>query len=137
MQNLQYDDVSVIGVSCLAHEELLARYVPDAFAIEEPAIGVMCRKGMGAQWMAGGYYSLIAVMTPARPVATDTEGAYVLVIWEEKTAPVPGGRESTRMPKVYADIPDHHRPGNLLSAHASYEGRVFLEMELELEKEFT
>lgn len=137
MQNLQYDDVTSIGISYLTDEIRLSEYVPDAFEIIEPVITVMYQKCCGVQWMAGGYYSLMAVMSPARHIATETDGAYVLVIWEDKTAPILGGRESTGMPKVYAEIPDYHRLGDLLTAHASHEGRVFLEMELELEKEFS
>ena len=86
--------------------------------------------------MSGGYYSLVALMTPARHVSTNTEGVYVLIIWEDKTAPILGGREKCGMPKVFAEIPDYHRLGNVITAHASHEGRVFLEIELEIEKEF-
>ncbi len=137
MQNLQYDDVTCIGVDYRTEREQLERYVPDAFEILEPKVSIMYQKCMGVQWMAGGYYSLIAVMTPARHLATATDGAYVLIIWEDKAAPILGGRESTGMPKVAAEIPDHHRLGNLLTVHASHEGRVFLEIELELERECT
>lgn len=133
---LPYDDVTSIAISYLTDEASLAQYVPDAFEITEPVINVMYQKCCGIQWMAGGYYSLIALMTPTRHVPTGTEGVYVLIIWEDKTAPILGGREKCGMPKVFAEIPDYHRLGNLVTAHASHEGRVFLEMQLELEKEF-
>ena len=137
MQNLQYDDVTSVGINYLTDEGTLSQYVPDTLEITEPVISVMYQKCMGVQWMAGGYYSLISVSTPARHIPTGTEGGYVLIIWENKTAPILGGREATGMPKVFADIPDYHRLGKLVTANASHEGRVFLELELELEKEFT
>ncbi len=135
-QNLRYDDVTAVVISYLTDGESLARYVPDAFEITEPVVSVNYQECRGIHWMCGGNYTLIAVMTPARHVATGTAGEYVLIIWENKTAPILGGRESTGMPKVFADIPPYHRLENRVTAHASHEGRVFIELALELEKEF-
>jgi acetoacetate decarboxylase len=137
LQNLRYDDVSSIAISYLTDEGCLSQYVPDAFEILEPVVSVSYQKCRGVQWMAGGQYSLIAVMTPARHIPTGTDGSYVLIIWENKTAPILGGREQTGMPKVFADIPDYHQLGRLITASASHEGRVFLELELELDKDLT
>lgn len=137
LQNLRYDDVSGINISYLTDKDMLLRYVPDAFEVTEPVINLGYQKCCGVQWMGGGYYSLIALMTPARHAASGTEGAYVLVIWENKTAPILGGREETGMPKIFADIPDHHVLDGHITANASHEGRVFLELALDLEEELT
>lgn len=137
LHNLQYDDVSSIAISYRTDEAKLSQYVPDAFAISEPVVQVSYQKCCGVQWMGGGHYTLIAVMTPARHIASGTEGHFVLVIWENKTAPILGGREETGMPKIFADIPDYHRLGERITANASHEGRVFLELELNGEKAFT
>lgn len=137
LQNLRYEDVSGISISYLTDGEMLSRYVPGAFEMIEPVITVGYQKCCGIHWMGGGYYSLIALMTPARHAASGTEGAYILVIWENKTAPILGGREETGMPKIFADIPDHHVLGGHVTANASHEGRVFLELELDLEEALT
>ncbi len=137
LQKLQYDDVSSVFISYLTDADKLSQYVPEAFEILAPVVAVNYQKCCGVQWMGGGYYSLIAVMTPARHIASGTTGHFVLVIWENKTAPILGGREETGMPKIFADIPDHHSFGPLVTANASHEGRVFLEMELDAGKTFT
>jgi len=105
--NLQYDDVTGIDIGYLTDGDMLARYVPDAFEITEPVISISYQKCCGVQWMGGGHYSLIALMTPARHVASGTEGAFVLVIWENKAAPILGGREETGMPRS-SRHPDYH-----------------------------
>lgn len=137
LHNLQYDDVSGINISYLTDGDMLSQYVPDAFEIIDPIIVVGYQKCGGVQWMCGGHYSLIALMTPARHIASGTEGAFVLVIWENKAAPILGGREETGMPKIFADIPDYHDLNGHVTANASHEGRVFLELELDLGEALT
>jgi len=137
LENLRYDDVTCVSLSYLTDIDAVSKYVPDAFEIMDPVLNLSYQKCCGVRWMGGGEYSLIAVMTPARHLPTGTEGAYILVIWENKTAPILGGREECGMPKVFADIPDYHRLDELITFHASHEGRVFLEVELRLERELT
>jgi len=135
--NLQYDDVSTIAISYLTDEAKLSQHVPDAFEIIEPVIAVGYQKCCSVQWMGGGHYTLIALMTPARHISSGTEGHFVLVIWENKTAPILGGREETGMPKIFADIPDYHNYRGHITANASHEGRVFMELELNLKETFS
>ncbi len=137
LNKLQYDDVTSILISYLTDHEKLSQYVPEAFEIIEPVVQVNYQKCSGIQWMGGGHYSLIAVMTPVRHVRARIEGAFVLVIWENKTAPILGGREETGMPKIFADIPDFHSLNKNFTAHASHEGRAFLELELKWNKALT
>ena len=137
LQNLRYDDVTNIAINYLTDEDMLLRYLPDSFELLEPVIAVNYQKCCGVQWMGGGYYSLIGLMAPARHVASGIEGAYVLVIWENKTAPILGGREETGMPKIFADIPDPHILDGHITANASHEGRVFLELALDLGEPFS
>lgn len=137
LNNQQYDDVSSIAISYLTDEDALSRYVPDAFELIEPVVNIGYQKCCGIQWMGGGNYTLIALMTPARHISSGTEGVFVLVIWENKTAPILGGREETGMPKIFADIPDYHSLNGHITANASHEGRVFLELDLDVGKAFT
>jgi hypothetical protein len=131
---LKYDDVTMLSIEYLTDEEQLAQYVPDAFEIREPLVSIGYQKCNGVQWMGGGEYSLIGVNVPARHIASGIDGVYVLVIWEDKTAPILGGREETGMPKVFADIPEYHRYEDHVTLHASHEGRAFLEMQATLER---
>jgi len=137
LQNLRYDDVTAINIGYRTDRDRLLQYVPAAFELLAPVVDVGYQKCSGIHWMGGGYYSLIAFMTPVRHRASGVEGAYVLVIWENKTAPILGGREETGMPKIFAEIPDHHVLGERVTVHASHEGRVFLELALDLEAALT
>ena len=137
LHDLQYDDVTSMAISYLTDEQKLAQYVPDAFELLEPSVNIEYQKCCGVQWMGGGEYTLLAVMTPVRHLSSGIVGAFALVVWENKTAPILGGREETGIPKIFADIPDYHLLDGHASAHASHEGRVFLELDLQLDHELT
>lgn len=137
MYNLRYDDVTCIDITYVTDGDALSQYVPDAFEMTAPLVSVAYQECRGIHWMGGGHYNLMALMTPARHISSGTEGFFILVIWENKTAPILGGREETGMPKIFADIPGCHKLGERVTAHASHEGRVFLELELELAEELS
>lgn len=137
LRDLQYDDVTSIAISYLTDEAQLAQYVPDAFEILEPWLNIEYQKCCGVQWMGGGEYTLVAVMTPVRHLSSGTVGAFALVVWENKTAPILGGREETGIPKIFADIPDYHLLGGHAMAHVSHEGRAFLELDVQLDAELS
>ena len=52
------------------------------------------------------------------------------MVWENKTAPILGGREQTGIPKIYADIEDLHKIQQNYFTNASYEGNTFLRLEM-------
>ena len=135
LHDLEYDDVTSIAVGYLTDEAQLAQYVPDAFEIVEPSVTIEYQKCCGVQWMGGGHYTLVAVMTPVRHLSSGIVGAFALVVWEDKTAPILGGREDTGIPKIYAEIPDYDMLGARRSVHLSHEGRTFLEIDRELDAE--
>jgi acetoacetate decarboxylase len=83
-------------------------------------------------WMAGSAYNLVQIGVPARFQGRRdrVEGQFVLVIWENKTIPILGGREETGMPKIYADIEDLHIMQQNCFTTASYEGNTFLRLEM-------
>jgi len=131
----RYDDITELTMRYLTDREQLAQYVPDAFELLDPVVTVAHQTCRGVRWMGGGYYNLVNVSVPARHIASGTEGVYVLVIWENKTAPILGGREETGMPKIFADISAHQVYEQHVLAHASHEGRVFVELHAELSRD--
>ena len=137
LSNLFYKDVTVVGINYRADKKQLEQYVPEAFEILEPLVMVGYQKCCGIQWMGGGHYTLINVATPAKHIASGEKGVFELVVWENKTAPILGGREETGIPKLFADIPDFHELDGHITANASHEGRVFLELELVLQRSLT
>jgi hypothetical protein len=82
--------------------------------------------------MAGSSYNLIDISVPARfnGKRDRLEGVFNLVTWENKTAPILGGREQTGVPKIYAAIEDLHKFEQNFFTNASYEGNTFLRLEM-------
>ncbi len=126
-----YSDVTSIQVSYETDPEMLAQYIPDQFEITQPVVVIGYVMNRGVDWLGGGSYNLIAVNVPAayRHGGQRIEGAYALVVWENKTCPILGGREQTGVPKIFANIEDHHQLGNRLFTNASYEGSEFLRID--------
>jgi acetoacetate decarboxylase len=58
------------------------------------------------------------------------EGQFSLVVWENNTQPIIGGREETGVPKIFADIQDLHIFPPKHFTNASYEGNTFLRLEM-------
>ena len=129
-----YADVTSILVSYETEVEQLSRYVPEGFVLVRPLLLVVYQMCRGVEWMAGGHYNLIAVNTPVsyKHGGDRLEGMYSLVVWENKACPILGGRESTGIPKIFANIEDHRELGNKRFTNASYEGATFLRMSLEV-----
>lgn len=90
-------------------------------------------------WLMGGEYRLVNVSAPVRfhGKKREVDGSYTLVIWENLTEPILGGREESGMPKIYADIaPLQVLPPRYATA-ASSGGATFLTMYAEMEAEVT
>jgi acetoacetate decarboxylase len=136
---LYYDDATAIVIGYETDPEMLARYIPEGFEIAQPVINigyVMCR---GVRWMAGGHYNLVAVQVPVTYTQSrdGLEGGYVLVVWENKACPMLGGREQTGIPKLFANIEDHHQLGDRVFTNLSYEGTAFLRIDFQKTKSMT
>jgi hypothetical protein len=138
-QPAAYHDVISIMVSYETDSEMLAAFIPEPFQTTQPILTIqysMCRR---VDWMAGSGYNLISVGVPAAHVhgRERIEGVYVLVIWENRTAPILAGREQSGMPKIFADIEDHHQLGDRLLTNASYEGWTFLRIDFRRAKQMS
>ncbi len=108
---------TTIAMSYETDKNLLEQYIPEGFELISPEIQVIYSKFTEIDWMQG--------------------GSYTLVVWENKTAPILGGREQTGIPKIYADIEDPHILKPRYLTNASYEGSTFLNLEFEAEEEIT
>lgn len=128
-----------ILISYETDEKLLKNYIPDGFELRSPEIQVTFSKFTEISWMLGGHYNLIDVSAPVRfnGKKDELEGKYSLVVWENKTAPILGGREQTGIPKIFADIEDLHILKPHYTTTASYDGNTFLNMYFEATGELT
>jgi hypothetical protein len=137
--NVPVDDTTTLEIGFWTDMQELRAFVPEEFEIIEPVVKIMYQKLCGVSFMGGSGYSLVLVGVPARYAGPEgsIDGLYVLVIWEDNTTPILGGREEAGIPKIFADIPEYHRLGTSLSVHASHEGRAFLEIDLIEERPLT
>lgn len=124
-----YHDVTNITVRYETDPSMLARYVPEAFELAQPLVVVQYGACRGVDWLAGGGYDLVTVATPVVHARERVAGMFALVVWENKTDPILSGREFTGIPKIFADIEDHHQLGDTLFTTVSREGSTFLRIE--------
>jgi len=130
---------TTIVINYETEEKLLENYIPEGFELRSPEVQVMFSKFTEINWMLGGNYNLIDVSAPVRfnGKKDQLEGNYSLVVWENKTAPILGGREQTGIPKIFADIEELHILKPHYTTNASYDGNNFLNMYFEATDELT
>ncbi len=131
-QELYYHDTVNLTYACATDGDRLADYVPEGFELIRPELIIGYMQGREIDWMAGSFYNLIEVSAPVRfrGRRDQLEGVFNLVVWENKTAPILGGREQTGVPKIYAAIEDLHIIQQNYFTNASYEGSTFLSLEM-------
>ncbi|WP_308571538.1 acetoacetate decarboxylase family protein [uncultured Methanobacterium sp.] len=120
-------------------QRLLENYIPECFELLAPEINIVFSKFTEINWLHGGQYNLINVAAPVHfhGKKDELDGSYTLVVWENLTAPILGGREQTGIPKIFADIQDLHILKPYYSTTVSYEGNTFLNMDFETEGSVT
>jgi acetoacetate decarboxylase len=131
-QVLSYRDVVNVSFTYTTNGERLADYMPEGFELLRPELNIVLTQSREIDWMAGSGYNLIEVNAPARfnGKRDRLEGTFALVVWENKTAPILGGREETGIPKIFADIEDLHILQGNCFTNASHEGNTFLRLEM-------
>ncbi|WP_214084252.1 acetoacetate decarboxylase family protein [Methanoculleus sp.] len=124
---------TALAISYETDRGLLENYIPEGFELLAPEVQVTFNRFTEISWLHGGQYNLINVAAPVRfhGKKDELDGAYTLVVWENKTAPILGGREQTGIPKIYADIEDLHILKPHYATSVSYEGNTFLTMNFE------
>lgn len=130
---------TTLAMSFETDRNLLEQYIPAEFELLSPEVQVIFSKFTEIDWMQGGQYNLVNIASPVRFSGRkdELEGSYTLVVWENKTAPILGGREQTGIPKIYADIEDLHILKPHYMTNVSYEGSTFLNLDFEAEEEIT
>ncbi len=131
-----YDTVTLSYI-CTTDDGQLANYVPESLELLQPEIVYAFSHVGEFDTMQGGSYNLIRVAVPVRFNGTrdQLEGQFELVVWENKTDEIIGGREKNGVPKIYADIEDlHGHAGDLYPGtpdyytNASLNGWTFVRM---------
>jgi acetoacetate decarboxylase len=132
---LVYGEVESVGLQYKTGKDAIQALLPDCYQQSgEPVVTVLFTQNSGVDFMAGGGYRVAPVQVGARfdGEKDHLEGDYILVMCENETAPIIGGREILGIPKVYADIssikilPDGH-----LRCEASLWGHLLFGVDLE------
>lgn len=127
----RYLDVTTISIGYLTDRAKLERHLPRGFEIRDaPVLSVYYAMNKQVEWMAGGGYNLLGVdaLVRFRGEQDEVEGSYCLVLWENDTDAIIGGRELLGAPKIYADIEDHKVIQGEWSTTASVRGHTLVEM---------
>jgi acetoacetate decarboxylase len=126
-------NVTSLAISYETDRKILEKFIPEEFELLAPVVNVAFSKFTEINWMYGGQYNVINVSSPVSfsGKKDQIEGDYTLVVWENRTTPILGGREQTGIPKIYADIEDLHILKPHYSTTTSYEGNTFLNLDFE------
>lgn len=132
---LCYHDVTNMIFTFKTDGEMLSNYIPEGFELLRPEVSINFAQCREIDWMAGSAYNLVDISVPVRfnGKRDQVEGTFALVVWENKTAPILGGREETGVSKIFADIEDFHILQNKRFSVASHEGNSFLRVEMTVE----
>lgn len=122
------NDATSINFTLTTDAKCLVDYLPPSFKLLRPEISISYNQFREVDYLDGGAYNLIQVAVPVSFTGRfdHLEGSYPLVIWENDTRPILGGREESGQPKLYAEIEDIHHFKNEHFTSASYEGNTFL-----------
>ena len=102
-----YSQTEAVALQYLTDSDAIASLLPNCYKPgKEPLVTVLFGYNNGLDFMAGGGYRLAAVQISARfdGEKDHVEGDYILVMFEDQTWPIIGGREDLGVPKLYADI---------------------------------
>lgn len=123
-----YGDMTVLSLGFYTEEGALLEMLPKQFDLKDPVVNIQFAECRDVDWMSGGEYRLIQASVPVTYMGSEEslDGEYMLVIWENKTCPIIGGREEDGMPKIYADIAALRHNGDHWFTAASYECNTFL-----------
>lgn len=134
-----HEDMLNILVQYETDPQALVQYLPEVFELCEPIVSVQYSNSREVAWMSNGEYRLIQVSIPVKYKGKSEEisGEYALVVWENKTCPIIGGREEDGVPKIFADIASERHVGSHWFTAASYESCTFLQIDMNIKNELS
>jgi len=129
-----YTKTEAVAFQYLTDPQAIEPLLPECYKPgKEPQVTVLFGYNNGLDFMAGGGYRLAAVQVSASfdGEKDQVEGDYILVMFENQTWPILGGREDLGVPKLYADIsPVKILPDGSLRCEASLWGHLLFGLEL-------
>jgi len=134
----EYPKVEVVGMQYLTDSGALKSLLPECYKpSEEPMVTVYFGYYRELAFMAGGGYNVCVVQVEALFDGKEdqTKGDYILVMFENQTWPIIGGREDLGIPKLYCNVSQIKTvPSGNIRCEASYWGHFLMRLELEKPK---
>lgn len=134
LPRIDYTEVEVVALQYQTDPDAIRALLPDCYqTADEPVVTVFFGFYDGLNFMAGGGYWTATVQVAARFDGEEdhVEGDYILVMFEDKTYPIIGGREDLGIPKLYADISSVKTlPNDHLRCEASLWGHLLFGVDL-------
>lgn len=123
-------DVTALNFTIVTDGKRLANYLPTGFTLLKPELNISYLQQREVAFMAGGAYNLINIAVPARFSGNNDQldGSFTLVVWENDTRPITGGREQSGQPKTYANIQDLQKFDNNYFSNTTYQNNTFLQL---------
>lgn len=134
LPGIPYPQTETIAIQFQTEEEAARSLLPDCYDLDPvPVVTVMFGYHKGLDFLAGGGYNIATFQVAARFDGTQdhVEGDYILIMFENDTTPILGGREFLGVPKMFADIPPVKiMPNGNLRCEASLWGHLLFGIEL-------
>jgi acetoacetate decarboxylase len=131
---LVYREIQMFAMQYETDYDIVRPLLPDCYQpAEKPIVTASFGYFDGVDFMAGRGYRIASVSVEARfdGEKDHVEGEYVLVIFEDDTIPIIGGREQLGAPKIYANIsPVKTLPEDTLRCEASHWGHLLFGVNL-------
>jgi len=131
---IAYPHVEVLVFQYLTRPQAVAALLPEPYRpADEPLVTVLFSDNTGLDFMAGGGYRLATFQVAARFAGKRdaVEGDYILVMFENQTLPIIGGREDLGVPKLFADISATRMlPDGRIRCDASMWGHLLFSLEV-------
>jgi acetoacetate decarboxylase len=102
-----YPDIDIVAYQYLTQAEAIEALLPECYQPgKEPMVTAFFSQYNGLNFMAGAGYRTATFQVAARfdGEVDHLEGDFILVMFEDKTWPIIGGREDLGIPKLHADI---------------------------------
>jgi acetoacetate decarboxylase len=132
--SLVYGEVQMLALQYETGSDAVQALLPDCYQpAEKPIVTASFGYFDGVDFLAGGGYRIAAVSVDARfdGEKDHVEGGCVLVIFEDDTIPIIGGREQLGAPKIYANIsPVKTLPNGTLRCETSQWGHLLFGINL-------
>ena len=129
---MRYGRNTALSTTFLTDTDLAASLLPGPFRLaDEPLVNVSIVQCEDVDWLAGRPYNLVGVEVAAvfdGQEDKDVRGALCVIMWENMTEPILGGRDHSGVPKVYGDIPNLMLNKDTCRGDVSHFGYPILEL---------